>query len=72
ADLGSLPPVRGADIILIGDRDPLVDRNRTRESGLTVRQIPGAHGALFSHAKPLADGIAALLESDTPSTGSAG
>ncbi|HUP63940.1 MAG TPA: alpha/beta fold hydrolase, partial [Thermoanaerobaculia bacterium] len=47
ADLGSLPPVRGADIILIGDRDPLVDRNRTRESGLTVRQIPGAHGALF-------------------------
>lgn len=49
------------DLVVIGEDDPLVDRERVSSlAGEKLRQIAGPHGLHFSHAEELADVIATV------------
>lgn len=56
----SLPP---RSLVVIGSRDPLMNRSHLREIGFPdLKQTPGAHAAHYSHPEETAEWIATVVE----------
>ena len=57
------PALPSRSLIVIGSRDPLIDRSHLRSIGFPeLNETPGAHASHYSHPEQTADWIATVME----------